>query len=203
MPNADKGGLQTHAKRQRTIESTIARRPQEKMSGMVGLVAPSDVDFRRDANFQPHTGVRKLVVKNLRQGRTTDLTEHYQKVQAQVLEATSEILKGQQPRQPLERLYRDAEDICRNNQAEALYKELRQRCRDYLADSVLEGLQKMDNQGDPLSFLELLLNAWRDWNAKTVRVHLMLHVVGLGLICSTDTYTFYFQLSGSLISSQF
>jgi len=165
MPAGSQGSQQ---KRQRTIESTIARRPQGSMQETIGLVAPSDAHFRRAANFQPHTGVRKLVVKNLRQSRAGDLTEHYRKVQVQVLEAVTAILCDKQPQQPLERLYRDVEDICRNDQAEALYRELWQRCRDYLASAVLEGLQRIDNREDPLTFLETLLGAWKSWNSKTV-----------------------------------
>jgi hypothetical protein len=138
------------------------------MQETIGLMAPSSAHFGGVANFQPHTGVRKLVVKNLRQSRAGDLTEHYKKVQVQVLEAVTAILSDKQPQQPLERLYRDVEDICRNGQAEALYRELWQRCRDYLASSVLEGLQRIDNREDPLAFLEMLLGAWKDWNSKTV-----------------------------------
>ena len=142
------------------------------MSDTIGLVAPSNVDFRRTASFQPHTGVRKLVVKNLRPSRVADLREHYGKVQVQVLDAVATILKDQQPQQPLERLYRDVEDICRNNQAEGLYKELRRRTSDHLEAHVLGSLQNVDNWDDPLQFLEMLLDAWKDWNAKTVRYSL-------------------------------
>jgi hypothetical protein len=168
MPAGSQGSEQSHTKRQRTIESTIAGRPQGSMAEITGLMPPSDVDFRRTANFQPHTGVRKLVVKNLRQNRAVDLSEHYRKVQAQVLEDVVAILSDQQLHQPLERLYRHVEDICRNNQAEMLYKELRQRCRDYLAHSLLEDMQRIDNREDPLAFLEIFLSAWKDWNSKTV-----------------------------------
>jgi hypothetical protein len=168
MPGGDKPGSRSEAKRQRTIESTIAGHPKGKMSETIGLVAPSNVDFRRTVGFQPQSGVRKLVVKNLRPSRVADLREHYGKVQVQVLDAVTAILKDQQPRQPLERLYRDVEDICRNNQAEGLYKELRHRTSDYLASSVLGSLQKADNGNDPLQFLEALLDAWKDWNAKAV-----------------------------------
>lgn len=168
MPDGEKPGSRSEAKRQRTIESTIAGHPKGKMSETIGLVAPSTVDFRRAVGYQPQTGVRKLVVKNLRPSRVADLREHYGKVQVQVLDAVTAILKDQQPRQPLERLYRDVEDICRNNQAEGLYKELRQRTGDYLGSGVLGSLQKTDNRHDPLQFLEVLLGVWKDWNAKAV-----------------------------------
>lgn len=167
MPDGDKTGSRPEAKRQRTIESTIAGHPKGKMSETIGLMAPSSVDFRRTVGFQPQTGVRKLVVKNLRPSRVADLREHYGNVQVQVLDAVTTILKGQQPRQPLERLYRDVEDICRNNQAEGLYKELRQRTGDYLKSCVLGSLQNEDHS-DPLQFLEALLDGWKDWNAKAV-----------------------------------
>lgn len=108
------------------------------------------------------------MVKNLRPSRVADLREHYGKVQVHVLDAVTTILKDQQPRQPLERLYRDVEDICRNNQAGGLYKDLRERTADYLASTVLGSLQKANNRDDPLQLLEVLLDAWKDWNAKAV-----------------------------------
>lgn len=110
------------------------------------------------------------MVKNLRPSRVADLHAHYGKVQFQVLNAVTALLNDEQPRQPLERLYRDVEDICRNNQAEGLYKELRQRTGDYLAsDDVLGSLQEINNRANPQQFLEALLGAWKDWNAKAVR----------------------------------
>lgn len=168
MLGGDRSSVGSGVKRQRTIESTIAGHPKANMSDTVGLVAPSNVDFRRATSFQPHTGVRKLVVKNLRPSRVADLREHYAKVQVQVLDAVETIFKGQQPRQPLERLYRDVEDICRNNQAEGLYKELRQRTRDHLEVNILGNLLRLNNKDNPLQFLETLLDAWKEWNSKAV-----------------------------------
>lgn len=167
MPDEDERS-RSEAKRQRTIESTIAGHPKRKMSETIGLVAPSNVDLRRAIGFQPHTGARKLVVKNLRPSRVADLREHYGKVQVHILDAVTMILKDEKPRQPLERLYRDVEDICRNNQAEGLYRELRLRTNDYLQSIVLRNLQKADKRGHPLQFLEVLLDAWKNWNAKAV-----------------------------------
>ncbi|KAL5350865.1 hypothetical protein ACLOAV_004436 [Pseudogymnoascus australis] len=188
MPDGDKSSARSEAKRQRTIESTIAGHPKGKMPETIGLVAPSNVDFRRAVGFQPQSGVRKLVVKNLRPSRVADLREHYGKVQVQVLDATTAILKDQQPRQPLERLYRDVEDICRNNQAEGLYKELRQRTGDYLESSILGSLQMADNRDDPLQFLGALLDAWKDWNAKAMRIRAIFGFLDRSFLLNSKEY---------------
>ncbi|KAI1638853.1 Cullin [Biscogniauxia mediterranea] len=83
--------------------------------------------------FQPNHGAKKLVIKNLRtNSRPHELEAYYKKTQSELVDALEAIFEQRQPRQPLERLYRGVEDICRHGASSELYGILRQRCEAYL-----------------------------------------------------------------------
>ncbi|KAI0603283.1 Cullin [Biscogniauxia sp. FL1348] len=83
--------------------------------------------------FQPNHGARKLTIKNLRtNSRPHELEAYYKKTQSELVDALEAIFEQRQPRQPLERLYRGVEDICRHGASSELYGILRQRCEAYL-----------------------------------------------------------------------
>src|SRR5438046_3649769 len=58
---------------------------------------------------QPQIGIRRLVIKNLRKAPSASVNDHYIQSWADISDALDAVLTGQQPRLPLDRLYRHAE----------------------------------------------------------------------------------------------
>jgi cullin-4 len=145
--------------------------------------------------LQPHAGPRKLVVKNLRSGpATTTITttgsssssssaieSYYARVRADLDAALTAIFARRNPPQPLERLYRGVEDICRRGEAADLTDHLRKRWDAWLAsEDMLGGLWRQyassSSSGDGSggggawddatrdSLLRGVVGCWRRWN---------------------------------------
>ncbi|KXX76455.1 Cullin-4B [Madurella mycetomatis] len=101
---------------------------------------PSLFSSRSSTPLQPHVGSRKLVVKNLRPPTAPRPTapaavdSYYAGVRADLDAALSAIFAGRPTPQPMERLYRGVEDICRKGEAAELTERLRARCEAWLND---------------------------------------------------------------------
>ncbi|KAK6950192.1 hypothetical protein Daesc_008518 [Daldinia eschscholtzii] len=108
-----------------------------RMSKVAGK-RPEIVDLTKPPTaFQPHKGAKKLVIKNLRTtSRANDLEKYYDATRKELLEALQAIFEQKQPRQPLERLYRGVEDLCRHGASRELYETLRERCETYLKNDL-------------------------------------------------------------------
>jgi hypothetical protein len=146
----------------------------------------------RSGGFHAQSGTRKLVIKNLRVVPRSAHDNHFMLLWSHVEKALKEIYDGTQPLQPLELLYRDVEDICRNGQAEKLYERLDLTCTRYLRDNLLPNIAAQTLPGaSKIETLRAVHNAWQQWNSRAVcssRVKLRLR---LNL---ADANTFNFQL---------
>ncbi|KAK0646290.1 hypothetical protein B0T16DRAFT_458225 [Cercophora newfieldiana] len=94
--------------------------------------------------LQPHIGPRKIVIKNLRPAsaaRAQGVDEYYSRTRGELEAALGAIFAGRATPQPMERLYRGVEDICRKGEAAGLAEALRGRCEGFLAgEGMLGGL---------------------------------------------------------------
>lgn len=154
-------------KRQKTSPFLQSSNLQDSMS-KVSVVAGRDLNFGH-ANFQPYSGVKKLVVKNLRKTSPTNLQDHYDGIFQQLALALNCIFNGQRPRQPLERLYRNVEDICRNDQAELLYNHLKNACRNHLENGLLQPiLLRLRSGFVTLDTLRSVRQVWQSWSSQSV-----------------------------------
>ncbi|KAK3901669.1 hypothetical protein C8A05DRAFT_34641 [Staphylotrichum tortipilum] len=136
--------------------------------------------------LQPHLGSRKLVIKNFRPSpaaavtttsspattlATSAVDSYYTLIHAELDDALTRIFAGKPPTQPMERLYRGVEDICRKGDAPALDEKLRARCEAWLAHpDMLGGLwasyEKASRERDPApdALLREVVGRWRRWN---------------------------------------
>lgn len=130
---------------------------------------------RRAAAFQPHSGARKLVIKNFRPAtpaRSAGVDEYYARAWADLGAALTEVFAGRQPRQPLERLYRGVEDLCRKGEAERLTEMLRARFEEHLGRELL-GRIRSDGAaagGGNVGVLGAVLAYWKGWSAQLTLV---------------------------------
>lgn len=111
-------------------------------------------------------GTRKLVVKNLKPAKEHDLEAHYKKTQREIEVATFNIFADQTPSVPLERLYRDVEDLVRAGRGDKLMKTLEASMKEYLEEMAAhcEPLEHVVDQ----SVLRIVVEKWTKWGEITV-----------------------------------
>ncbi|KAL2133893.1 hypothetical protein VTI74DRAFT_1509 [Chaetomium olivicolor] len=134
--------------------------------------------------LQSHVGSRKLVVKNLRKAAaaTADASpveSYYTRTHAELASALNAIFAGKPTAQPMERLYRGVEDICRKGDAAELTDRLRAQCDAWLnSKEMLGGLWEAysavagegGNEAALGQLLREVVARWRRWNEVLVVV---------------------------------
>jgi cullin-4 len=131
---------------------------------------PQNVDFvdltrpSGTTAFQPGKGAKKLVIKNFRSvSRTNELVQFYDKIWEDLEAALQAIFARQQPRKPLDTLYKGVESLCqylrKNNSEKKLSEFLRQRCEDYLNGDMAKSIKG----GAGASNVEVLRSVQKYW----------------------------------------
>lgn len=118
--------------------------------------------------FQPYSGARKLVIKNLR-APSPHVDAYYARTEAELDGALAAVLAGRRPAVPLERLYRGVEDMCRRGSADKVYAMLTGRVQAHLRAVVLPRVARA-RAASNLDVLRSLLAEWKTWNAQAVRL---------------------------------
>ncbi|CAK7263392.1 Serine/threonine-protein kinase tel1 [Sporothrix epigloea] len=133
-----------------------------------------DVAAPMPTAFQPHTGTRKLVIKNLRvvapAARAERAHSYYDKTAADVDAALQAVFGNQAPQIPLERLYRGVEDLCTYGQARQLYRRLQAQVKSYLQDTVLSKLQSQTLGATNVETLRMVHLHWLAWTKQSIMV---------------------------------
>ncbi|KAI5459911.1 Cullin [Mariannaea sp. PMI_226] len=136
-----------------------------------GKLPQSVVDLTRKTAFQPYSGAKKLVIKNLRAPVSEDkqVADYYVRTKRELDSAVDAVLAGETPNVPFERLYRGVEDVCRNGDPGKIYELLRSKSEVHLKEVVLHRvLSKSDTSN--LATLRSVLEEWNIWNTKTVLI---------------------------------
>ena len=122
----------------------------------------------RQSNFTPHTGAKRLVVKNLRTGSRLNQDSYFDKVWAQLDAALSAVFSGGKPEISLEELYKGAENVCRQGRAVVLTQRLQDRCRAHVSGSLRDELLAKAADGSNVDTLRAVIDAWNTWKSKLV-----------------------------------
>lgn len=133
---------------------------------------PETVDLTpRPSAFQPYTGAKKLVIKNLRapSSRDAQVEEYYARTERELDGALGAVFAGKRPAVPLERLYRGVEDVCRRGSAEKVYTMLTARVEAHLQTVVLPRIRRAGGNSN-LEVLRSVLGEWTAWNSQVVRI---------------------------------
>ncbi|KAH9884585.1 Cullin [Xylariomycetidae sp. FL2044] len=120
--------------------------------------------------FQPNTGARKLVIKNLRPSRASELEQYYWKTREELTDALRCIFQQKPLRQPLDRLYRGVEDICKSGAAAELHSHLQQQCKDYLNSRLYKSIVS-EAGNSSLDALRSVQSHWATWNSQATTIH--------------------------------
>ena len=135
---------------------------------------PETVDLTRPSAFQPFTGTKKLVIKNLRPAnsatRDAQVEEFYRRAHQDAEEALDAIFVGKKPAVPFERIYRGIEDLCRKGEAEKIQRTLDKRMERHVTKVILPRIEK-NGGGYNIETAKSLLAEWHTWNSQMVRVN--------------------------------
>ncbi|KAI1743699.1 ubiquitin ligase subunit CulD [Xylaria scruposa] len=160
-----------------TMSKALGKRP-----AIVNLTKPV-----RPA-FEPNKGAKKLTVSKL---RTTsprdDLERYYERRRNELADALAAIFKQQQPRQPLETLYRGVEDICRHGAARELYHTLRAECESYLNDSLQQSIIA-DGGSSNIDMLKAIHKYWVIWNAQSTTIRSVFSYLDRSFLLNNKDY---------------
>ncbi|KAI0024967.1 cullin-4A [Xylariomycetidae sp. FL0641] len=120
--------------------------------------------------FHPNHGAKKLVIKNLRTtSQARDLELYYEKARNDLQDALEAIFAQKQPAQPLERLYRAVEDLCRHGSGRELYDMLRHTCDAYLKGRMYESI-KTNAGPSNVDMLRSLHKHWILWDDQSTLI---------------------------------
>ncbi|KAA8567669.1 hypothetical protein EYC84_008142 [Monilinia fructicola] len=152
-------------KRLKTLQSTSPDlRPN--MNKTMGVSRAGTIDLTRVSNFQPHTGAKRLVIKNLRTTSPNDREQYFKKTWDELDDALASVFSNKQPESPLEVLCRGVEAICRRGkeQADQLYRHLEKRCRTHIKDGLLPAIVRHvgSSSVETLQFVEKVWGIWKN-----------------------------------------
>lgn len=122
----------------------------------------------RQNNFTPHTGARKLVVKNLRTGSRFDRESYFNKVWSQLDAALTAIFDGRKPENSLEELYKGGENVCRQDRSALLAKKLQGRCKEFVNGKMRQNLVARAKGSTDVDTLRAVIETWSTWNSRLV-----------------------------------
>ncbi|KAH0844366.1 Cullin-4A [Fonsecaea pedrosoi] len=121
--------------------------------------------------FNPQTGPKKLVVKNLRAATRLDTRAYFEKTWKENDKALDAIFKNEKDPYSLEELYKGAEHTCRHGHSADLYEHLSTKCETHLNGNVRDRIRREESNSSDVDVLRALVNAWQTWQKQlqTVR----------------------------------
>ncbi|OAP62983.1 hypothetical protein AYL99_02210 [Fonsecaea erecta] len=121
--------------------------------------------------FNPQTGPKKLVVKNLRAATRLDTRAYFEKTWKENDKALDAIFRNEKDPYSLEELYKGAEHTCRHGHSADLYEHLCAKCETHLNDNVRDRIRREEAQSSDVDVVRAFVNAWQTWQKQlqTVR----------------------------------
>lgn len=147
--------------------------------GAFGKPRPSNATPRQN-NFTPHTGAKKLVVKNLRKPRL-DQDSYFEKVWSQLDAALGAVFAGGKPETSLEELYKGAENVCRQGKAAVLAKKLQDRCHEHVSGKLRDNLIAKAGGGSNIEMLRAVVETWAMWQSELVCIDQVIVIRGFAI----------------------
>ncbi|KAF2158531.1 hypothetical protein M409DRAFT_30968 [Zasmidium cellare ATCC 36951] len=145
-----------------------SRSPSAASNGVIDLTngsspaTPRRVNGSVKSGISPHTGAKKLVVKNLKTNTSWDSKAYLEKIWGQLDEALALIFKDGQQGFSKEDLYRGVENVCRQGGASTLFSRLESRCKSHVERDMREPLVEKAGQED-VTVLKAVLAEWARW----------------------------------------
>ena len=139
-----------------------------------GSARPRNTSFSaqpRKPTFNPHSGPKKLVVKNLRTTPRVDPQQYFERVWKQQDSALAASFNDDKIPYSLEELYKGAENVCRQGKAPELYTRLRQKCKEHLEGQITENLKETASKSETdVAVLKAFVEAWAKWQRQLLTI---------------------------------
>ncbi|KIW90717.1 uncharacterized protein Z519_08500 [Cladophialophora bantiana CBS 173.52] len=121
--------------------------------------------------FNPQTGPKKLVVKNLRAATRLDTRAYFEKTWRETDKALDAIFRNEKDPYSLEELYKGAEHTCRHGHSADLYEHLSRKCETNLNENVRDRIRREEANSSDVDVVRAFVNAWQTWQKQlqTVR----------------------------------
>jgi cullin-4 len=190
------------SKRLKTSHSSgnLGRSTNTDMSKvMVRGVHPNVIDLTRPSNFQPNTGAKRLLIKNLRTSSRKDIDTYYDRTWDELDAALTSVFDRSSPTSPLEVLCRGVEAICRRNQPDKLFTHLKERCKVYLEKQLLPTVESEAGPNE-VETLRTVHKFWTIWNEQSVSYINLLIVLANPVI--SDPAAINIQLSRPILFTE-
>ena len=138
--------------------------------------------------LNPHTGAKKLVVKNLKTNTSWDSKAYLEKIWGQVDEALAIIFKDGHDGFSKEDLYRGVENVCRQGGASTMYSRLESRCRTHVERDMRDRLlEKSDLENT--SILRAVLAEWNRWAEQMLTIRAIFFFMDRSYLLSSSKPT--------------
>ena len=160
----------SHPKRFKPAQLSEDLATRHMMSKSIGLKShPEVIDLTpKMSGFQPHAGVKRLVIKNLRTTASKDVDRYYEKTWTELDAALTSIFSNAPPATPLEILCRGVEATCRRGGADKLFRHLERCSGEYLQQDLVIQI-KAQASSDKVETLRVVIKYWQLWTEHLAR----------------------------------
>lgn len=121
------------------------------------------VNGNRTTNIGPHTGPKKLIVRQKTAPRA-DPEEYYNTVWKRLEASLLVVFADEKLPYSNEELYRGVEIVCRQGKAAGLYEKLKNTCSWNVLHNVKEPLIQISGNDNAVDVLQAVVQAWSRWN---------------------------------------
>ncbi len=125
----------------------------------------------RPSTFGPHTGSKKLVVKNLKNISRPDPDAYFNRVWSQLDAALTAIFAGSKIPFSMEELYKSVEFTTRQDRGPILFTKLQEKCESGIRNRFEDPILQSAGESDDIGILSLVVEAWSLWSAHLKTIH--------------------------------
>lgn len=118
--------------------------------------------------LQSYTGPKKLVVRNFKKTPVTDPNQYFDQVWQQLHAALQAIFRSEKIPHSKEELYRNVENVCRQDRALLLFKKLCEECEHELSSRLKDSLVNPAVVMKDTDVLCAVIEAWSVWISQLV-----------------------------------
>jgi cullin-4 len=142
----------------------------------------------KTGGINPHTGAKKLVVKNLKTNTSWDSKAYLEKIWGHLDEALASIFKDSHDGFSKEELYRGVENVCRQGGASTLYSRLDKRCTEHVERDIRNPLLQKTGE-DNVTVLQAVLQEWARWTEQMTTIRAIFFFLDRSYLLSSSKAT--------------
>lgn len=143
----------------------------------------------KSSGINPHTGAKKLVVKNLKANPNWDSKAYLEKIWGQLDDALARIFKSERNGFSKEELYRGVENVCRQGAASTLFSRLDKRCTEHVERDIRDKLVAEAGSTNNVAVLKAVLAEWAKWSEQMITIRAIFFFLDRSYLLSSSKPT--------------